>query len=213
MSEWVSSAPLMRYALPASLVSGIARAAECALAMLLLLLCAPLLLLAALAIWFDDEGPVLYRQTRIGLRGHPFEMLKFRSMRVDAESDGQARWATPNDQRTTRVGRFIRLARIDELPQLINVLRGEMRIIGPRPERPCFVETLSVELPAFHKRHLVKPGITGWAQVRCGYADSLAAAARKLEHDLYYIEHRSIALDLRIVLETVRVVLVAQGAR
>lgn len=150
---------------------------------------------------------------RIGLRGKPFEIVKFRSMRIDAEPDGKARWAERHDQRVTRIGRFIRLTRIDEIPQLINVLRGEMRIIGPRPERPCFVQALSAQLPSFQRRHIVKPGITGWAQVRCGYAASLAEAAQKLEYDLYYIENRCLAFDLRILLETLRVVVRAQGAR
>lgn len=189
------------------------RVLDCTLACALLVASAPLMLIAALAIWLDDAGPVLYRQTRIGWRGEPFQLLKLRSMRVDAEADGIARWAVCGDERTTRIGRFLRRTRLDEVPQLLNVLRGDMRIVGPRPERPCFVTTLSEQLPRYAQRHAVKPGITGWAQVRCGYAASIADSVVKLEHDLYYIEHRSLGLDASILLQTVAVVLTARGAR
>ena len=173
----------------------------------------PLIAVTALAIWVEGGGPILFRQVRTGLRGAPFRMLKFRSMRCDAESDGTPRWADEDDPRITRVGRFIRMTRIDEIPQLINVLQGEMSVVGPRPERPQFVETLSHEIPLYTLRHTVKPGITGWAQVRYHYAASVAQAARKLDYDLYYVRNRSLFLDLRILLETVPVVLTAQGAR
>ncbi len=173
----------------------------------------PLLVVTALAIWVEGGGPILFRQTRTGLRGAPFRMLKFRSMRCDAESDGTPRWADESDPRITRVGRVIRTMRVDEVPQLFNVLKGEMSLVGPRPERPQFVETLSQQIPLYTLRHTVKPGITGWAQVRYRYAASVAEAARKLDYDLYYVEHRSLLFDLRILLETARVVLTAQGAR
>lgn len=156
---------------------------------------------------------MVYRQTRIGLRGRPFQMFKLRSMQSDAEADGTPRWAAENDSRVTRVGRLIRNTRLDELPQLVNVLRGEMSLIGPRPERPHFVATLSRELPGYVLRHAFKPGITGWAQVRYQYTASTAQAARKLDYDLYYVTHRNLLLDLRILLETVWVVLTARGAR
>ena len=140
-------------------------------------------------------------------------MIKFRSMRTDAEKDGVARWAQANDSRITRVGRFIRKTRIDELPQLFNVLRGEMSLVGPRPERPSFVEQLTEQIPFYAIRHSVKPGLTGWAQVRFSYGASLADARRKLQFDLYYVKNHSLVLDLQIILETVRVVLSGDGAR
>ncbi len=184
-----------------------------ALALILSVIALPIALVSVLAIWLEDGGPVLYRQTRIGLGGRPFQMLKFRSMRIDAESDGVPRWAAEDDPRVTRVGRVLRQTRIDELPQLWNVLKGEMTLIGPRPERPAFVDTLSREIPGYTLRHAVKPGLTGWAQVRYPYAASTAEAARKLEYDLYYLSHRSVVLDLRILVETVGVVLSGAGAR
>mgnify|MGYP000908916128 CR=1 FL=1 len=189
------------------------RAFDLVAATLLLVLSAPVAMLAALAIRIEDQGPVLFRQTRVGYRGTPFLLVKFRSMHVDAEADGVPRWAEENDPRVTRVGRIIRLTRVDELPQLWNVLRGEMSLIGPRPERPAFVERLSRELPGYRLRHAVKPGVTGLAQVCAGYAASLDAAARKLDYDLHYVANRSLRLDLRILAATVWVVLTAQGAR
>jgi lipopolysaccharide/colanic/teichoic acid biosynthesis glycosyltransferase len=189
------------------------RAFDCTSALILGVVAAPLVLVAAVAIRLDSRGPVLYRQIRVGQEGRPFRMLKLRTMQVDAEADGVARWAVSRDRRVTRVGRVLRRCRIDELPQLWNVVRGDMSLIGPRPERPPFVDTLSRELPGYSLRHRVKPGLTGWAQVRCGYAGCVDEAARKLEHDLYYVAHRNWRLDLRILCATVGVVICGSGAR
>jgi exopolysaccharide biosynthesis polyprenyl glycosylphosphotransferase len=177
-----------------------------------LILFAPVMLVAALALRLERSGPVFYRQERIGLNGKPFMMLKFRSMRVDAEQSGVPRWASEHDPRITPVGRIIRKVRIDEFPQFFNVLRGDMSLVGPRPERPHFVKELSAVLPFYQERHLVRPGITGWAQVNFHYGASLEDAARKHAYDLYYLKHRSISLDLIILLKTVRIVLFAEGA-
>jgi exopolysaccharide biosynthesis polyprenyl glycosylphosphotransferase len=182
-------------------------------ALLLLLLVLPLMLLAALAVRLDSPGPALYAQVRVGLGGRPFRILKFRSMVRDAERDGRPRWAAVGDPRVTRVGRVIRRTRIDELPQLWNVLRGEMSLVGPRPERPEFVTGLAAALPGYEGRHAVKPGLTGWAQVVQGYAGSAEEAAEKLRLDLYYVRNQSFALDLLILARTVRVVLLGEGAR
>jgi len=179
----------------------------------LLLLSLPLMILAAIAIKLERRGPAIYRQERVGQGGRTFQVLKFRSMRTDAERDGVAQWADADDPRITRVGRFIRKTRIDELPQLINVLRGEMSIVGPRPERPTFVDRLKREVRFYDVRHSIKPGLTGWAQVRFNYAASLEESQRKLQFDLYYVKNHSLALDLRILFETVRVVLRGEGAR
>ncbi|MBJ7348650.1 MAG: exopolysaccharide biosynthesis polyprenyl glycosylphosphotransferase [Thermoleophilaceae bacterium] len=167
----------------------------------LLVLSAPLLLLSALAIKLEDRGPVIYSQLRCGERGSTFTILKFRSMRVDAEANG-ARWSSSDDDRVTRVGHFIRRFHIDELPQLINVLRGEMSLVGPRPERPEFVYKLEQEIPFYGRRHLVKPGITGWAQVRAGYGLSDEGAAIKLSRDLFYLKHQSLFLYAYVLLAT-----------
>lgn len=167
----------------------------------LLVLSAPLLLIAAFAIKLEDRGPVVYRQLRCGERGSTFTILKFRSMRVDAEVNG-ARWSPSDDDRVTRVGHFIRRFHIDELPQLINVLRGEMGLVGPRPERPEFVYKLEQEIPFYGRRHLVKPGITGWAQVRAGYGLSDEGAAIKLSRDLFYLKHQSLFLYAYVLLAT-----------
>lgn len=172
----------------------------------------PLMLLTAVAVRLDSPGPVLYRQERVGLHGRCFTLLKFRSMRTDAEALGPV-WAAQRDPRTTRVGSFIRLVRIDELPQLFNVLRGEMSFIGPRPERPHFVAQLEALLPGYAERAQVKPGLTGWAQVNYPYGASVEDARAKLSYDLYYVRHRSLLLDLLILLATVRVVLFRHGAR
>ncbi len=172
----------------------------------------PLMLLAALAIRLDSRGPVLYRQERVGLHGQTFTLLKFRSMRTDAEECGPV-WAEQGDPRVTRVGSFIRLTRIDELPQLLNILRGQMSFIGPRPERPHFVAQLEQVLPLFAERTRVKPGLTGWAQVNYPYGASVEDARAKLSYDLYYVKHRRLLLDLLILLVTVRVVLFQRGAR
>lgn len=187
-------------------------ALDSALALVLLVLVSPLLALVALAIRLEDGGPALYRQERVGLQGRVFTILKLRSMRVDAEADGRARCASRGDSRVTLIGRLIRRTRIDELPQLLNVLRGEMRLIGPRPERPCFVARLNREIPCFDLRHVVKPGITGLAQVHVGYTDDPAGAADKLRYDLDYIHRRSLPLDFIILALTVQVVLTGRGA-
>src|SRR6266516_512414 len=173
----------------------------------------PIMLIAALAIWLETGRPLLYRQKRVGESGQVFEIFKFRSMRVDAEKDGVARWAKKNDDRITRVGKFVRLTRVDELPQLINVMRGDMSFVGPRPERPPFVHELSRKVPFYASRHSVKPGITGWAQVRYPYGASVDDAVQKLQFDLYYVKNHSLFLDLVILLQTAQVVLFGQGAR
>jgi sugar transferase (PEP-CTERM system associated) len=177
-----------------------------------LLLAAPLMLLTALAIAIDSRGPILYRQVRAGELGRPFTLYKFRSMRVDAERTG-ARFAEENDPRVTRVGRFIRKTRLDELPQLYNVLRGEMSMVGPRPERPVFVEQLDSQVPYFKQRLYVKPGLTGHAQVRCRYGATAEDHLEKLQYDLYYIKSYSVMFDLSIILDTIKVVLLRIGAR
>jgi sugar transferase (PEP-CTERM system associated) len=179
----------------------------------LLVVAAPVMALTAIAISLESGGPVIFRQERAGRGGRPFVLLKFRSMRADAEADGKPRWATREDDRVTAVGRFIRKLRIDELPQLFNVLKGEMSLVGPRPERPGFVEDLAREIPFYQVRHTVKPGITGWAQVRCEYGASVEDAKRKLQFDLYYVKNHSLFLDLLIAFETIRVVLSGKGAR
>ena len=172
----------------------------------------PLMLAAAIAIRLESPGPVLYSQERVGEAGRRFILYKFRSMRVDAEA-GAPLWASENDERVTLVGRFIRLTRIDELPQLWNVLRGDMSFVGPRPERPFFVEQLAAVIPFYMQRHAVKPGITGWAQIKYRYGSSIEDATEKLRYDLYYIKHLSILFDLSIVLDTVTVILSAKGAQ
>ena len=173
----------------------------------------PLALIAALAVKLDSKGPVLYRQPRVGLFGEPYNILKIRSMRTDAEAAGKAVWAAENDPRITRVGHIIRKLRIDELPQLWCVLKGEMSFVGPRPERPSFVDELERQLPYYAERHMVKPGLTGWAQINYPYGASVEDARVKLEYDLYYAKNYSPFLDLLILLQTVRVVLWPEGAR
>lgn len=172
----------------------------------------PLCLILAAAIWIDSGRPVLFWQERVGQHGRPFRLVKFRSMRVDAEQGG-AQFATDNDQRTTRVGRVIRRLRLDELPQLWNVLRGEMSLIGPRPEQVAFAREFSQEIPFYSWRHRVKPGITGWAQVQQGYASGIEDTMTKLEYDLYYVKHLSLWLDLFIAVKTVWIMLTGRGAR
>ncbi|HZF16086.1 MAG TPA: TIGR03013 family XrtA/PEP-CTERM system glycosyltransferase [Steroidobacteraceae bacterium] len=174
-----------------------------------------IMLLTALAILIED-GPrasILYRQIRVGLDGRNFQVLKFRSMRTDAEQDGQARWAQSSDSRVTRVGACIRKLRIDELPQILNVLRGDMSFVGPRPERPEFVNRLSESIPYYRERHCVKPGITGWAQLCYPYGSSEHDATEKLQYDLYYVKNHSLLFDLMILLQTAEVVLLGKGAR
>lgn len=181
---------------------------------IIFLLSWPLMLLVALAIYFESggKGPILFHQVRVGLNGRQFEVHKFRSMRTDAEADGVARWASKNDSRITRVGAVIRKTRLDELPQVFNVLRGEMSLVGPRPERPHFVDQLDKEIPFYSERHRVKPGVTGWAQLSYPYGATIEDARNKLEFDLYYVKNASAFLDLIILLETVEVVLWGKGA-
>ena len=183
-------------------------------ASLLLVLASPLMLLTALAVWLESgfKGPVLYKQERIGLEGVPFTLFKFRSMQLDAEKNG-AQWATSDDPRVTRVGAFIRKTRLDELPQLFNVLKGEMSFVGPRPERGEFVEKLSERIPYYRERHCVKPGITGWAQLCYPYGASEEDALQKLQYDLYYVKNKTVLFDMIILLQTAEVVLWRKGAR
>jgi sugar transferase (PEP-CTERM system associated) len=178
----------------------------------LLFLTLPVMAVAAIAILIESGAPIIYRQERVGYRGRKFTVFKFRSMGHDAERGGHARWAVARDPRVTRVGRVIRRLRIDELPQLFNVLRGEMSFVGPRPERPEFVEMLTGQVPFYAVRHSVKPGLTGWAQVRYSYGATVEQSVRKLEYDLYYVKNHTLALDVLVLLETVRVVLLGEGA-
>jgi lipopolysaccharide/colanic/teichoic acid biosynthesis glycosyltransferase len=168
---------------------------------------------AAVAIVIESGFPIFYRQERIGLDSKPFNVIKFRSMRTDAEKDGKPRWATSGDSRVTRVGRIIRKLRIDELPQLISVLKGDMSLVGPRPERQFFVEKLTNEIQFYAVRHSVKPGVTGWAQVRYPYGASVEDSAQKLQYDLYYVKNHTLFLDMVILFETVGVVLSGKGAQ
>ena len=173
----------------------------------------PLLALTALAIKLEGPGPILYRQERVGLRGRIFVLLKFRSMRIDAEADGGPLWAEPSDPRVTRVGSVIRKFRIDELPQIFNVIRGDMSFVGPRPERPYFVERLARQIRFYNERHAARPGITGWAQINYPYGASEEDAREKLSYDLYYLKNRGLFLDLVILIQTARVILWPQGVR
>ncbi|WP_341725164.1 TIGR03013 family XrtA/PEP-CTERM system glycosyltransferase [Pseudoxanthomonas putridarboris] len=182
-------------------------------ALLLLALAWPVMLLVALAVYAESGGPVLYRQTRVGERGRHFELTKFRSMRQDAEKGGVAIWASKNDDRTTRVGKFIRLTRLDELPQLFAVIRGHMSFVGPRPERPHFVDMLNEQVRYYGVRHSIKPGLTGWAQLRYPYGASVQDAEEKLKFDLFYVKNHGLVFDLMILLQTVEVVLFGRGAR
>ncbi len=194
------------------LIMKIKRCIDIACSALGLVLSLPVWLLVAFAIKLDSAGPILYRQERAGQDGNPFTLLKFRSMRKDAEENGPT-WAGINDDRVTRVGRWIRKWRFDEIPQMINVLMGDMSFVGPRPERPFFVSRLVKEIPYYSQRHVVKPGITGWAQVQYHYGASKEDALEKLKYDLYYIKHLSVFFDLRIILETAKVVLSGKGSR
>ena len=189
------------------------RAIDVGLALGALVALAPVLLLVAAAVRLDSRGPVFYRQRRVGLDGRTFEIVKFRSMVADAERDGRPRWASRRDPRVTRVGRLLRRARLDELPQVLNVLRGEMSFVGPRPERPEFVAELAAAIPYYRFRHQARPGLTGWAQINYHYGASIEDSRTKLEYDLYYLKHRNLALDLLILLQTVRIVLAGEGAR
>jgi sugar transferase (PEP-CTERM system associated) len=188
------------------------RAIDICASLFLIILASPLLLLTALTILLESGGPVLFRQERVGLGGRTFQILKFRSMKQGSEK-GAPSWTKDGDPRVTRVGAFIRKYRLDELPQLLNVLRGEMSLIGPRPEVPYFCALLEREIPLFNQRHCVRPGISGWAQVRFKYGASLEEAQLKFEFDLFYIKNLSILFDLMIILETIRVVLLGKGAK
>lgn len=195
------------------MVSSVAkRVFDICMSSLLLVLAAPIVAVFAVIVKLDSKGPAFFRQTRVGLYGQPFELVKLRSMRTDAEAAG-AQFAAKNDSRTTRVGRFIRKVRIDELPQVWNVLKGEMSFVGPRPERPQFVAELDQILPYYAERHMVKPGITGWAQINYPYGASFEDSRQKLEYDLYYAKNYTPFLDVLIILQTIRVVIWSEGAR
>ncbi|MCH2055379.1 MAG: TIGR03013 family PEP-CTERM/XrtA system glycosyltransferase [Thalassotalea sp.] len=182
------------------------------IALFLLLLTWPVMLITALLIKLDDgwSAPIFYRQERVGMDGHPFYIIKFRSMRTDAEKDG-VKWASNNDDRTTRIGGFLRKYRVDELPQIYNVIRGDMGFVGPRPERPEFVQSLVKSIPYYNERHNVKPGLAGWAQLRYPYGATENDALEKLKYDLYYIKHRSFFLDVLILIRTVEIVIFGKG--
>ena len=182
-------------------------------ALILIMLALPVMLIAAVAIVAENGFPILYRQERVGLNGRLFKVIKFRSMRNDAEKDGKPVWAKVKDDRVTKVGRLIRKIRVDELPQLFSVLKGDMSLVGPRPERPFFVDQLTKEIPFYAVRHSVKPGVTGWAQVRYHYGATVEDSAEKLQYDLYYVKNHSLFLDLLVLFETVGVVLTGKGAQ
>jgi sugar transferase (PEP-CTERM system associated) len=191
------------------------RAFDIVASSILLFLATPFILFAVMAIYIESgfRAPVFYRQVRVGEGGKPFMLLKFRSMRVDAEKNGSAQWATKNDSRVTRVGKIIRKTRIDELPQIYNVLKGDMSFVGPRPERPNFVVDLAEKIPYYAERHRVKPGITGWAQLLYPYGSSEKDAREKLQYDIYYLKNQGLFLDTLILIKTVEVVLFGKGAR
>jgi len=171
------------------------------------------MVLTALAVKLTSPGPALYRQVRVGLSGEPFTLYKFRSMRVDAEAETGAVWAIKDDPRVTSVGRIIRMIRFDELPQIFNVLKGEMSMVGPRPERPEFVKALTEKIPYYRQRHCIRPGITGWAQINYKYGDTLEDTVTKLEFDLYYIKNMTLSLDFYIIFHTVKAMLQSRGAQ
>jgi sugar transferase (PEP-CTERM system associated) len=183
------------------------------LALIGLIVSLPIALITALLIRLESKGSIFYRQQRVGKNGRTFNVIKFRSMRVDAEKDGKPVWATADDERTTRVGRIIRIIRVDEIPQFWNIIRGEMSFVGPRPERPHFVQQLAEEIPYYEHRHLTAPGLTGWAQIKYPYGASVEDARRKLQYDLYYVKNQGLALDLVIVFETIKTVLFGRGGR
>ena len=191
---------------------GAKRAVDMSASLLLVIFTAPVLLLTAALIKLESAGPVFYKQIRVGRNGQHFSIYKFRSMTVDAEKSG-VQWAAGNDARVTRVGRFIRKTRIDEIPQAFNILKRDMSFVGPRPERPEFTEMLAAEIPHYNDRHLVKPGLTGWAQIRYPYGASVEDARQKLTYDLYYIKHFSFVLDLFIIIRTIKVAVKGIGSR
>jgi len=196
------------------LVTSAKRLVELPIAIVLLILAAPLLGLLALIIRLDSPGPVLLKQTRVGLRGQPFELYKLRTMRTDAEAESGPVWTVAGpDHRVTRPGRVLRRLRLDELPQLLNVIRGEMSFVGPRPERPHFVTQLSRVIPYYDERHSVRPGITGWSQVKFGYGSTLEDSECKLQFDLYYVKNMTLLLDIAILLDTLKVMAAGRGAR
>jgi lipopolysaccharide/colanic/teichoic acid biosynthesis glycosyltransferase len=174
---------------------------------------APIMLLVALLVRLTSKGPILYRQQRVGRNGNVFTLYKFRSMVVDAEAVSGAVWAGRDDPRITRLGRVLRKYRLDEMPQLFNVVKGDMSIVGPRPERPEFVHTLSEQIPYYRQRHCIKPGLSGWAQINYKYGDTMEDVIIKLQYDLYYIKHLSPALDAYIVFNTFKTVLLTRGAQ
>jgi sugar transferase (PEP-CTERM system associated) len=178
-----------------------------------ILIALPAMILVAVLVKLTSRGTILYRQTRVGLNGKPFTLYKFRSMRADAEAKTGAVWAPKNDPRVTFVGKWLRLLRLDELPQFFNVLRGEMSLVGPRPERPEFVSKLNEQIPYYRQRHCVRPGITGWAQINHEYGDSIEDSITKLEYDLYYIKHLSPSLDFYILFQTFKTIILTRGAR
>lgn len=206
-SEWFVYTPGFSHA---RVTMFLKRAIDIVFSLALLVVTAPLWALIALAIKLDSPGPVLFRQERVGLHGVTFTIFKFRSMRQDAEQDG-AVWAAESDPRVTRVGYWLRRFRLDEIPQAINVLRGEMSLVGPRPERPIFVERLAEQIPFYNLRHYVRPGITGWAQVMYRYGSSIEDAYKKLQYDFYYAKHLSLVCDLRILIKTVGIVVMGRG--
>jgi sugar transferase (PEP-CTERM system associated) len=191
------------------------RMMDLSVALVLLPILLPFMVLVTIAIFLESgfRGPILYSQVRVKQHGEPFRIYKFRSMVTDAEKDGVARWATKNDSRITRVGAVIRKGRLDELPQLFNVIRGDMSFVGPRPERPEFVESLARSIPYYEERHRVKPGLTGWAQVCYSYGDTVEDSIEKLQYDLYYVKNYSVFLDILILLQTAEVVLLGKGAQ
>ena len=225
-----ASVPFAPEVVPAPRLELVTRAVNVAIAAIALLLLAPVCVLVAVAVKFMSPGPVFYAQTRVGidrrwnrttalrerrvedLGGQPFTILKFRSMRTDAEANGQAVWATKHDARITPVGRVLRKTRLDEIPQLINVLRGEMNVVGPRPERPSIVVRLRTDIPEYPQRHRVKPGITGWAQINHSYDSCIEDVRKKVRFDLEYIENQNIWFDLKIMLLTLPVMLFRKGA-
>ena len=178
-----------------------------------LLLALPIMAVVAILVRLTSPGPSLYSQLRTGMHGEPFRLYKFRSMRQDAEVATGAVWASKDDPRITKFGRFLRKSRLDELPQLFNVVKGEMSVVGPRPERPEFVSTLSEQIPFFPHRHCVRPGITGWAQINHKYGDTLQDTVTKLEYDLYYIKNLSPVLDFYIMFQTAKVMLLSRGSQ
>ncbi|MGE3906708.1 MAG: TIGR03013 family XrtA/PEP-CTERM system glycosyltransferase, partial [Reyranellaceae bacterium] len=210
--SWIIFSPGFRRSWARDLVG---RLLDITASLMLLAIAWPVMLLAALAIKIEDglSAPVLYHQSRVGNDGNVFRVLKFRSMKLDAEADGVARWATEEDGRVTRIGGWLRRSRFDELPQLWNVLRGDMRFVGPRPERPEFVSSFSENLPYYNERHSVPPGLTGWAQLCYPYGSSEQDAVEKLKYDLYYIKNRSFLFDLAILIQTVEVIVFGKGAR